>query len=42
MNTTSIAYKKSKERNVGIDVGKDQLDIYILELELHWQEENNA
>jgi len=42
MNTTSIAYKKSKERNIGIDVGKDLLDIYILELELHWQEENNA
>ncbi|OUR89098.1 IS110 family transposase [Gammaproteobacteria bacterium 42_54_T18] len=42
MNTTSIAYKKSKERNVGIDVGKGLLDIYILELELHWQEENNA
>ncbi len=41
MNTTSIAYKKSTERNIGIDVGKDQLDIYILELELHWQEENN-
>ena len=42
MNTTSIAYKKSTERNIGIDVGKDLLDIYILELELHWQEENNA
>ena len=33
--------KKSKIRiNVGVDVGKDYLDIYIPEKELHWQEEN--
>ena len=33
--------KKSKTRiNVGVDVGKDFLDIYIHEKDLHWQEEN--
>lgn len=41
MNTMSIARIKTKPRNVGIDVGKAFLDVYILELELHWQEENN-
>ena len=34
--------KKSKTTiNVGVDVGKAFLDIYIHEKELHWQEENN-
>jgi len=42
MNTTSIARMRSKERHVGIDVGKSFLDVYILELELHWQEENTT
>jgi len=33
--------KKSKTRiNVGVDVGKEYLDIYIYEKEIHWQEEN--
>ena len=34
--------KKSKTRiNVGVDVGKAFLDIYIHEKEIHWQEENS-
>ena len=34
--------KKSKTRiNVGVDIGKAFLDIYIHEKEIHWQEENN-
>lgn len=34
--------KKSKTRiNVGVDVGKAFLDIYIHEKEMHWQEENS-
>ena len=37
MNTTTHANSKSKSRNVGIDVGKSFLDIFIFELELHWQ-----
>ena len=37
MNTTTNANSKSKSRNVGIDVGKSFLDIFIYELELHWQ-----
>lgn len=42
MNTTSIAHMKSKQRHVGIDVGKAYLDIYIYELERHWQVDNTA
>lgn len=35
--------KKSKTVvNVGVDVGKQALDAYIYEKELHWQDENNA
>jgi len=35
--------KKSKTVvNVGVDVGKQALDVYIYEKELHWQDENNA
>jgi len=41
MNSTSIAHRRNKERNVGIDVGKSCLDIYIFELDLHWQEDNS-
>lgn len=41
MNTTTLARIGSKERNVGIDVGKTYLDVYIFELDLHWQAENN-
>lgn len=40
MNTTIKANMKSKERNIGIDVGKDALDIYIFELEKHWTIKN--
>lgn len=39
MNTTT-SNTKSKERNVGIDVGKSTLDIAIVELNLYWQETN--
>lgn len=28
--------------NVGVDVGKQALDVYIYEKKLHWQDENNA
>lgn len=38
MNTTT----RSTERNVGIDVGKNLLDIYILEIDKHFQAENSA
>lgn len=42
MITTTKANRRNKERNVGIDVGKSFLDIYIYELGLYWQEENNS
>jgi transposase len=41
MNTTNRIYIKSSNRNIGIDVGKDTLDIYVYELSLHWQEANS-
>jgi transposase len=41
MNTNAIAHMKSKERNIGIDVGKTHLDICIYELDRYWQVENN-
>lgn len=41
MNTTR-AHIKSKDRNVGIDVGKSYLDVFIYELNIHWQVENTA
>ncbi len=37
MNTTINAISGTKPRNVGVDVGKAFLDIYIFELEKHWQ-----
>ena len=40
MNTTIKANIKSSERNIGIDIGKDELDIYIFELEKHWKTKN--
>jgi len=40
MNTNSRANTNSK--NIGIDVGKSFLDIYIYEKSIHWQIENNA
>ena len=41
MNTTTVARIRNKERHVGIDVGKSFLDVYIFELDLHWQEDNS-
>ncbi len=40
MNTTTKTRIKSKERHVGIDVGKSLLDVYIYELDVYWQAEN--
>ena len=39
---TTIAHRNSKERHVGIDVGKQFLDVCLLELELVWRVENSA
>lgn len=41
MKTTTKARIK-QQRNIGIDVGKTFLDIYILELDLHWQIQNTT
>lgn len=41
MKTTTSASTNITKRNVGIDVGKSTLDIFILELKLHWQSENS-
>lgn len=41
MKTTTKARIK-QQRNIGIDVGKTFLDIYILELDRHWQIHNVA
>lgn len=41
MNTTSNASIQLQGNNVGIDVGKASLDIYILERDLHWQIDNS-
>ena len=40
MKTTSIACMRSKQRHVGIDVGKSFLDVYIYELDQHWRVAN--
>lgn len=40
MNTTTHANIRNKERHIGIDIGKDTLDIHIYELEKHWQTSN--
>lgn len=40
MNTSTIASLRNKERHIGVDVGKSFLDIFIFELDTHWQEEN--
>ena len=40
MNSMSNAHLKSNQRNVGIDVGKDSLDIYIYECDKNWQVSN--
>jgi transposase len=41
MITTNVAHRRNTERNVGIDVGKDLLDIAIIELNKHWQVTND-
>ena len=40
MNTTNQKHINSSERNVGIDVGKETLDVHIYETDLHWQDSN--
>jgi transposase len=42
MNTTTNANSNSKSWNIGIDVGKSTLDVFIYELDLHWQVANSA
>lgn len=42
MNTIARNYSQSNPRNVGIDVGKANLDVFIHELDLHWQVANTA
>jgi transposase len=42
MKTTTKAHINQQQRNIGIDVGKTFLDIYILELDRHWQIHNTA
>ena len=42
MNSMTKAHIRNKERNVGIDVGKDTLDIYVFECEKHWQVSNTS
>lgn len=41
MNTIHVANSRTTEKNVGIDVGKDVLDVAILELDTHWQIKND-
>ena len=41
MKTTTKAHIK-QQRNIGIDVGKTYLDIYILELDRYWRIFNTA
>lgn len=36
------AHIKNTDRHVGIDVGKDMLDIYVYEIEKHWQAANTT
>jgi transposase len=40
MNTTNQKHINSSDRNVGIDVGKATLDVYVYETDLHWQDSN--
>lgn len=41
MKTTTKASRNHEGRNIGIDVSKDYLDIFILELDRHWRIKNN-
>ena len=40
MISTTKAHINSKSRNVGIDVGKADLDVFVFELEKHFKAEN--
>ena len=40
MNTTTAAHIDRSERNVGIDIGKSMLDVYIFELDIYLQQPN--
>lgn len=40
MKTTKLANIENNEINIGVDIGKDTLDICVYELDLHWQESN--
>lgn len=40
MKTIASNYSHSNNRNVGIDVGKTNLDVFIFELDQHWQVSN--
>jgi transposase len=40
MNTIARNYSAGTTRNVGIDVGKSTLDVFIYEMDLHWQVAN--
>jgi transposase len=40
MNTTNQKHMNSSDRNVGIDVGKDTLDVNVYESDVHWQDAN--
>ncbi len=42
MNTIHDVYSYPNGKNIGIDVGKSQLDIFIHEPQLHWSTGNNA
>lgn len=42
MVTTSNRYSNSSERNVGVDVGKNTLDVFILERDTHCQVQNTS
>lgn len=42
MNTITKADNRNKERHVGIDVGKETLDIFIYEIDKHWQAANTS
>ena len=39
---TIIAHRSNKERHVGIDAGKEYLDVCLLELELAWRVGHSA
>ncbi|MGI9285800.1 MAG: hypothetical protein ACR2P1_10455 [Pseudomonadales bacterium] len=41
MNTTIKAHIRNAEWHIGIDVGKSLLDVYVYELNIHWQAENS-